>query len=57
MRSKLWLNAYESEDVMVKHISYNPKLELAIPLDLIPDGYMLEKVVYVSEYEFVMVCV
>lgn len=40
---------------MIKHISYNPKLELSAPLDLIPEGYVLEKVVAITEYEWVMV--
>ena len=41
---------------MIKHISYNPHLCESAPLDQIPEGYVLEKIVPVTEYEYVMVC-
>ena len=49
---------------MVKHIPYNPKLYPGggtggageSPVVLIPDGWILKKVVAIHEYEWVLVC-
>ena len=46
---------------MIKHIPYNPHFHgmgstgPVLPVELIPEGYVLEKVVPVTEYEWVMV--
>ena len=45
----------------IKHIPYNPYLYgmgstgSPFPVELIPEGYVLEKVIHATEYEWIMV--
>ena len=52
----------QKETKMIKHIPYNPlfyggsNAGQPSPVELIPEGCILEKVVAITEYEWVLVC-